>query len=203
MGNMTQFNAPAFSIERPTGQCAVTGRQLQPDETYVATLVEVDPQTTAGSEGKSQAAGVDLKRIDVSMEAWDQGNRPDRLYCFWRATIPQPNQRRKMFVDDTVLYNLFLRLEDAQQPQRQGFRFVLALILMRKRLLRYDGAEREETGADQSRQWWKVAAKVDITKGPLGKWDDKNPLRVLNPQLDDQQIQQVTEQLGEILEAEL
>lgn len=189
---MTQFNAPTYEIERPSGQCALTGRALQPGEPYIATLVE---------EGDT------LRRIDVCTEAWEEGRRPQQLFSYWRTTVPHPAERKRVFVDDEVLLNLLQRLADADQPQRIAFRFVLTLILMRKKLLRYDRTERREaTGADGAtitQEWWRLTPKLDPSKGPLGKWDDSTRIEVLDPHLDEAGIRQVTDQLSEILHSEL
>jgi len=210
---MTQFNATEYRIDRPTGECALTGKTLEPDEDYIATLVELTDEEieTAREEAKKagkkpeedSAASAGFRRVDVSESAWEAGQRPERMFSYWRTTVPQPNEKKKLFVDDTVLYNLLFRLSDAAQPQRLAFRFVLALILMRKKLLRYDGTVKIENEQGVEEQFWKVVGKVDLSKGPLGKWDSENEILVLDPQLDDEQVQQVTEQLGEILETEL
>ena len=189
---MSQFNAPAYDIQRPTGVCAFTGRTIEPGESYTATLVEVD-QADAES-GKADNGG--LKRIDVSADAWDKGLRPDDLFCFWRATVPEPAEKKKLFVDDDVLMNLFRRLEDTDRPDRLAFRFVLTLILMRKRLLKYTRSEQRPDDAGNQQEWWTMRGKS--IEGAEPEMFD-----VLNPGLDEQQLQHVTEQLGEILEAEL
>ncbi len=209
---MTQFNSPAYEITRSSGQCALTGRTLEPGEAYMSTLVETDP--AAGGASPVQALG--LQRVDVSMEAWDEGRRPERLFSHWKSIVPQPNQKKKLFVDDEVLMNLLRRLADADQPQRIAFRFVLALILMRKKLVRYEGTQKRsetitvptENGAGSEvktveREWWVMTPKLDVRKGQFGKWNEEEQLEILDPHLDETQIQQVTEQLNEILDAEL
>jgi len=204
---MTSFNTSTYDIERPTGVCVVTGRRMEPGENFIAALVE---------EGEG------LKRLDISTAAWDEGRRPDRMLAFWQTTVPEPNEKKKVFVDDEVLMNLLRRLEDAEQPQRIAFRFVLMLILMRKKLLRYDKTERraipagvaasaatasEDSSADQppttEADWWLLTPKLDLSKGPLGKWKEEETIAVMDPHLDDERIRQVGEQIGEILNAEL
>lgn len=189
---MSSYNAPAYDVQRPTGRCAFTGRDLQPHETYIATLVE---------------DGDALVRIDISAEAWQRGDRPARLFSYWRAVLPDPDEKKQLFVDDEVLLNLLERLADAEQPQRIAFRFVLTLILMRKKLLRYDGVEHrsEPDAAGQTLQqdWWQLTPKLDPTKGPMGKWDESRTIEVLDPHLDEADIRQVTDQLAQILQAEL
>ena len=209
---MTQFNAPTYDIERPSGQCAFTGRSLEPGDAYIATLVELDDEARklleqSQSNQARTSAALGLKRLDVSVQAWDEEQRPDNLFSYWRTHVPQPNQKKRLFVDDHVLMNLLQRLADTDDAQRLAFRFVLALILMRKRLLRYDRTEHRPGGDDagnrREEEWWIVTPKLDLLKGPLGKWSDDDTLAVLNPHLDDDQVQQVTEQLSEVLEAEL
>ena len=83
---------------------------------------------------------------------------------------------------------------------------MLALILMRKKFLRYDGSERREAqvyGETVTQQWWQLTPKLDPSKGPLGKWNEDQTVEVLDPGLDASRIEEVTQQLGEILEAEL
>jgi hypothetical protein len=189
---MTQFNAPSYDIQRPTGQCAFSGQTLEPGSPYVATLIEVDP---VDEQGNPKPGEPTLKRLDVSTQAWESGQRPQRLFSYWRSIVPQPNQKKKVFVDDDVLVNLFRRLGDDDQQQRVAFRFVLCLVLMRKRLLRYDGTDEKANPADPSgdkQAWWKVTIK-----------GDEQPTLVLDPKLGPEQVQQVTEQLGEILEGQL
>ncbi len=196
---MTQFNAPTYDIQRPTGKCAFSGRTLEPGEPYIATLIELDEAEAAAltknaptAPSTSETKSIGFRRLDVSAEAWQQGQRPERVFSFWRSVVQPPNAKRKVFVDDQVLLDLLRRLGEDDRPGRQAFRFVLALVLMRKKLLRFDGQE-TRTGADgKSEEWW--------TLTPKGQ---DEPLTVLNAQLDEQQIQSVTEQLGEILEAEI
>ncbi len=199
---MTQFNAPAYDLERPSGQCVFTGRVLQPGEAYIAALVELTAEQIAqlkeaASRGKtgnssSAAAGLGLKRLDISIEAWSEGQRPERLFSHWKSTVAQPNQKRNMFVDDAALLSLFRRLGEPDQGPRAAFRFVLGMILMRKKLLKYQATE-SRSGADgQLQEWWLLQPKGEETR-----------LEMLNPHMDDAKIEEVREQLSEVLAGEL
>jgi len=190
-GDVSSFNAPTYDIDKPTGQCTFTGRVLEPGESYIATLVDL-PEDAPEREGPSAAARLGLLRLDVAMEAWQQGKRPDNLFGHWKSTVPTPNAKKKLFVDDDVLMNMFVRLADTDQPRRLAFRFVVALILMRKKLLKYESSRQESQGDDK--------VKVEIwSMTPKGATE---PYEVINPNLDEEQIQEVTEQLSEILESE-
>ena len=189
---MSQFNAPAYNVDRPTGQCAMTGKVFQPNDTYIATLIEV---------------GEDLQRVDVSTDAWEADQRPDDVFCYWKATVPEPTEKKKLFVDNEILLELLRRLADAEQPRRIAFRFVLCLILMRKTMLRYDRPVQRDAddaaGQAAVEDWWVLTPKLDANRGPMSKWSDTETVEVLDPHLDEDGIREVTEQLSEILQAEL
>lgn len=196
---MSQFSQSNYEVQKPSGFCLATGNSLEPGEACYSALVDIP------AEEREPNDQLGMKRVDVSVGAWEQGFRPPHLFSFWKTTVPEPNQKKKMFVDDAVLLNLLRRLEDATEPQRLAFRYVVALILMRKKLLRYDGTEKldDPEGDGPVQEWWQFTPKLDVSKGHFGKWNEDETLSVLDPRLDESQIEQVTTQLGEILEAEL
>src|SRR5437016_6404335 len=153
-----------YEVARPLGKCAVTGEPIQQGEKFMAALRE----TASGFE-----------RVDVSTNAWPQFDRKD-IVAFWQATMPALEQKKKLFVDDEVLCDLFERLKDTTEPPKLNFRFVLGLILMRKKMLAYENS-RTEDGKDI----WVVRFK--------GR-EDK--LDLLNPKLDEAQVAEVSQQLG-------
>lgn len=196
---MSQFAQSNYDVQRPSGFCAATGRSLEPGEACYSALVDIPENEREPSDQ------LGMKRIDISTEAWGQGFRPPGLFSFWKTQVPEPNAKKKTFVDDAVLLNMLRRLEDATEPQRLAFRYVVALILMRKKLLRYDGSEKQDDpqGDGPVQEYWLFTPKLDVSKGHFGKWNEDETLRVLDPRLDASQIEQVTSQLGEVLEAEL
>ena len=162
---------PGYEVAKPLGKCAVTGEPIHQGEKFMAALRE----TPAGFE-----------RVDVSLAAWPQFDRKD-VVGFWQATMPAVEQKKKLFVDDEVLCDLFERLKETTEPPKLNFRFVLGLILMRKKMLVYE-TSRTEDGQDI----WVVRFK--------GR-EDK--LDLLNPRLDETQVADVSQQLGQILNEEL
>ena len=160
-----------WETARPTGICAKTGRELTEGEELYAVLFE---------DGDS------FRREDYSVEAWT-GPPPD-AYCHFKSKVPiREAKRKRVFVDDEMLVNFFVRLGDETDLLRLQFRFVLALILMRKRLLRY-----EETLHDGQTESWQMRLVKEQTVH-----------RVLNPRLTDEQIEGVSEQLGAILHGDV
>jgi hypothetical protein len=129
--------------------------------------------------------GESFRRADYSLDAWD--GPPDGAFSYFRTRVPIKEKRKRLLVDDEVLVNFFLRLTDETEPLRLHFRFVLALILLRKRLLRYDRSETEE-GVDV----WQMTLTTD-----------KSAHRVVNPSLTDEQIEGVSGQLSAILHGDM
>jgi hypothetical protein len=164
--------AGGYDVPRPAGVCAVSGRAIGPGEKFFAIVRE----TPMG-----------LERLDVSPEAWADFDRRD-LLGFWQATMPRPEHKpRKLFVDDEVLATLFERLADTSEQAKLNFRFVLGLILMRKRIIIYETTRQEE-----GRDVWVVRLK--------GREDR---LDLVDPKLTEAQVAEVSQQLGDILHQEL
>ncbi|MFC1783252.1 hypothetical protein ACFL02_06660 [Planctomycetota bacterium] len=159
-----------WEVQRSEGRCIGTGRQLEPGEEYYAALID-----------KSSF----FERYDYSMEFW-QENKPE-VFSYWKTRIPPPNQKRSIFVDDTVLINLFERLAEQQEQLKINFRFVLALILMRKKILKYEDSRQEG-----KKEIWEMrfVRETQIHE-------------VINPNLKEEQIQQVSQELSTILQGEL
>jgi hypothetical protein len=125
---MSRFSATSYAIGKPTRRCAATGRGLEVGERYVAALCEQDGQEH-------------LQRVDFSAQAWDQGARPGeglRVVGSWRAIVSEPGAARKPILDDEAMLDLLSQLEPGD-PQRDAMRFVLALMLIRRKVLVQDG----------------------------------------------------------------
>src|SRR3954453_19813853 len=103
----TKPQGTGYEVGRPAGKCAVTGEAIATGEKFMAALRE----TPAGFE-----------RLDISMPAWPQFDRKD-VIGFWQTTMPAHEQKKKLFVDDTVLCDLFERLADTAEPSKLNFRF--------------------------------------------------------------------------------
>src|SRR5205823_11564178 len=127
-----QQSSSGYEVAKPLGKCAVTGEPIATGDKFMAALRE----TPAGFE-----------RVDVLINAWPAFDRKD-VVAFWQATMPALEQKKKLFVDDEVLCDLFERLKDTQEPAKLNFRFVLGLILMRKKMLVYETSRSDEGGKD-------------------------------------------------------
>jgi hypothetical protein len=114
-----------FDIASASRQCAVSGRTFAPGETYFSLL--------QFNEGAAE-------RRDVSSEAW-QGP-PEGAFAWWKSQAPHADAARPKLAPQDVLLNLFAEL--AEKPQELEFRYVLALLLIRRKLLKLEDARRDD-----------------------------------------------------------
>ncbi len=159
-----------WEINKPLGQCYGTGREIEPGEDYFGALVET---------------GEGLQRRDFCVDYWES-EKPD-VFCYWKTRLPHPNQKKQIFVDDDMILAFFERLEKETEQEKVNFRFVLALILMRKRRLKYDATRFED-----DKEIWRLRIA-----------GDKQIVEVVNPHLDEEQIEQLSSQIGQILQTDL
>lgn len=172
----------SFEIARCTGQCAATGKKIDPGERYVAALVERD-----GDEA--------LERLDYSQGEWKRGARPApplKLFASWTTTMAAANAKKKTFVDDEALVELLDQLEGVEEPKRVAFRYVLALLLIRKRVLKYEETRRDHSGG---RPVMVVKRATGVRTAGAGEWE------VVDPGMDRQAAADAIEQLGLVMAA--
>ncbi len=174
---MALSSAP-YDIVRTQDVCAQTGRALEIGEEHIAALIE-SPNDEP------------LTRVLYTLEAWSNGpNLPPEtsLFGFWKRTVPEANDQPKQLVSEDEMFDLFEQLEEATEHKQLAFRYLLALILMRKKKLMYERSTppfKDQPGVLVVRQRQKGG------DGPL--------FEVIDPGLDDDTIAQATEELGQIM----
>ena len=182
--------APAAGVA-----CHLTGEPLPPGAACRSVLIPA-PEP----EGGNPRGAPPFQRVDVSEAAWEAGRRPEGVFSHWRSRVPDPARPRREPLDLAGLLDLVQRLGEEDGPdrhRREAFRFVLALLLMRRRMLRLDDTR---TKGDQT--VWTFTRKEDPAKGPMGRWAEGETLGVVDPGLDDADAAAVAEQLHETLGVE-
>jgi hypothetical protein len=116
-----------YQIQPNTRHCWATGRELRPGERYYSVLLD---------------QGGKFVRQDYSAEAWR--GAPPGAFSFWQGRISAGPAPRRPPIDDELLLDCFLRLEGQTEPGRVNFRYVLALLLMRRRRFRFEEARRQD-----------------------------------------------------------
>ena len=155
-----------YQIQPHTRRCTATGRELQPGERYYTALLEEGDQ---------------FVRQDFSSEAW-QGP-PAGAFSFWTGRVPETNEPNKPRFDDDVLEECFTRLEVQTEPSRLNFRYVVALLLIRRKRFRFEQTI-EEDGIE----------KLQMSNIRTG---DRH--LVMNPQLTDEQMAEVQSEVFRVL----
>jgi hypothetical protein len=116
-----------FEITSCSRQCAISGRTFAPGEPYFSTL---------------SCDGAETVRRDYAADQWHAP--PESVIAWWRSRMPEADGRPKLAPQD-VLINLFIDL--AEQPQEACFRYVLGLLLVRRRIMKLEETRTEIDGA--------------------------------------------------------
>ena len=118
-----------YEIQRFSRHCTTTGRELTPGEEFYSVLNE---------------EGSELVRKDYSAAAW-QGP-PEQALGWWKSQVPNPNAKKVHWAPNEVMLHFFEELGD--DPGRADIRYVLALLLLRRRVFRMEQEERDADGRE-------------------------------------------------------
>lgn len=170
-----------YEIGRSTGVCASTGRGLSPGEPIVVAIVERE-----GAEG--------FDRVEFAADSWDGPRRLSggrRIFAHWKTVVGEPNAKAKLLIDDESLVDMFDQLcegagEEGELRSRAALRYLLALVLCRKRLLVMEvaqGARGAEPGG--------ILVRRKGEEGPA--------TLVADPGMDDAALAEATEQISALV----
>lgn len=129
-----------------------------------------------------------LTRVLFSAEAWEAGARPAspaRVFGFWKRIGGDEVKPSGPIVSADELFDLFEQLGEADQPRQVNFRYIIALLLMRKRRLVHDGTV---TGDDR---------RLRLKARPGG-----HEYEVVDPGMGEAEIAEATEELGRVIRFE-
>ena len=119
-----------FDVKRCTRKCATSGRDLNPGETIYSTLV---------------ADGGEVKRLDYAAEEW-QGPS-EGVISWWQFTIPDNQGAKVQWAPSDVIRKYFKAL--AERDDNHDKRYILALLMVRRRMMRLEESEKDEQGAER------------------------------------------------------
>ncbi|NQU76543.1 MAG: hypothetical protein HQ546_09555 [Planctomycetes bacterium] len=167
--------AKEYNISHTSGLCVNCRKHLQENDQFMAVLVE---------------DGQDFQRQDWCLPCWQSADIGGiaNVFGHWQTRVPRRQAEKKTFIDDEMLINFFQRLQGSTAPARVNLRFVLTLVLMRKKLLVYERAVKDAEGNET----WTMRLKSD---GELHE--------VIDPRLDEEKIAELSGQLSEILQGHL
>jgi hypothetical protein len=108
-----------YEFQHSTRSCSATGRQFAPGETYYSALL---------------AEGAELKRYDYAADAWR--GPPEAAIGWWQSQVPGRGPGRKRWAPNDVMLQFWDEL--AKEPDKWDMRYVLTLLLIRRRVFRLE-----------------------------------------------------------------
>jgi hypothetical protein len=118
-----------FEVQRCTRRCAASDRELKPGEPFYSVLM---------------AEGAEVLRYDYAEEAW-QG-APEGALGWWKSQMPDPHANRLHWAPNDVMLHFFEQL--GSEPERQDTRYILALLMLRRRVVRLEETETDDAGCE-------------------------------------------------------
>lgn len=114
-----------FEVQRCTRKCCATERDLRAGEVFYSVLL---------------SAGGKVVRHDYSAEAWP--GPPEGAIGWWKSVYVDAAANRLHWAPNDVMLNYFEQLD--ANPAAADARYVLALLLVRRRVMRVERAETDE-----------------------------------------------------------
>jgi hypothetical protein len=111
-----------FEIHARSRKCHATDRPFEPGETFYSALV---------SEGSN------VVRYDYAKDAW-QGP-PEKCVGWWKSVVPDVRGGKTHWAPNDVMLHYFEQI--AENPEKQDVRYVLTLLMVRRRVLRLEEKE--------------------------------------------------------------
>jgi hypothetical protein len=163
-----------FEIQRSTRRCAITDRELLPGEACYSAI---------------HFEGAQIVRHDYASGAWT--GPPENAFGWWKSRIPEPTAKKIKLAPNDVLLELFDHLAD--QPDGSEMRYVLALLLIRRRVFRLEDSS--EQSAEPTFPAGAATMRVDCPKR-----DAAYEVPVVTPS--DERIEEIQQRLSELLIAD-
>jgi hypothetical protein len=159
---MTDYEIPTSTART----CAATGRELKPGDRVIGVLLD--------ENGK-------LHRKDYTTENWH--GPPENVVAYWSGKVPASNKPRKPVFNEVLLFDCFDHLSGATEPDKLNFRYVVTLLLMRKKWLKFEDTRR--TAETES---------LVLRDTRTGK-----RVEVIDPRLDDDQVTAAQDEVFRVL----
>lgn len=153
-----------WKIKARAHSCAVTGEPFREDEPFFTALFEDDSE-----EG--------FTRRDYSVAAWKQERAQLKPFSYWRSIYeaPKADPGKKDVVEKESAESLLRRLIEEDDPSTENARFILALMLERKKTLKE--VETRHLGGSMLRIYEHRSGDVFIIRDPLLKLTEIDSLQ--------------------------
>ncbi len=147
-----------YKVNRCSRRCCVEERPLRDGEWYYSVVIQ---------------QGEDFVRRDYSSQAWTEP--PEGAIGWWKGRMPEAGARKLVLAPDAVLVDLLRQMGDADD---QGpLRFLLALTLLRRRVLRLQPTDPSKARTDgegplgeQDAKWMRLQVASDGSEIDVRQW---------------------------------
>ena len=125
----------AWNIRSRSPQCALSGRPFTAGEPLY-TAIYFDPETSG------------FARRDIALEAWDQELAERTPFSFWKTQYEPPPaaEAKPEITPKESAQTLLARLVEEDDARTENARYILALMLERKRMLVPTSTKETEQG---------------------------------------------------------
>jgi hypothetical protein len=118
-----------FEVQRCTRRCAKTDRELKSRETFYSVLI---------------AEGSQVVRYDYAEDTWE--GAPEGALGWWKSRMPEPDANKLHWAPNDIMLDYFEQLE--REEGKSDERYILALLLIRRRVVRLEETEADEAGRE-------------------------------------------------------
>ncbi len=168
-----------FKVSRCSRQCFVEKRPLKEGETYFSVVVDQDGE---------------LERRDYCADAW-QGP-PEGCVGSWKNRMPVSGEKKLVLAPREVLIDLLRQMES--DPDQSKIRYLLALLLLRKRMVRLGSPV---SGRQESREA-EAAGHAEEASLHLQVIEDGSTIQVAQCPISQSESESLSEVLNELLYCE-
>jgi hypothetical protein len=116
-----------MEIPRPSRTCSISRREFRPNESFFSVLT-----------GEHES----FDRADIAGEHWS--GPPQECFGWWKSTVKHVADNASQQVSGETLQSLFEKLSEL--PDEADTFYVLTLLLLRRKLLRYEKEATDEQG---------------------------------------------------------
>lgn len=121
-------------------------------------------------------------RVDFCGDCWNNSSDIS-FFSFWKTRMPKKGEPRRRVVDNAAIMDLFLRLGGNErfrnEPWAKNMRYVLALFLMRKKLLKL-----QVQGSDDMGEFMELYSR-----------EEDKLFKIHNPRLDEEEVTRLNDEI--------
>lgn len=118
----------AYKLSKSGKECSQCGAAFAPETEFLSAIFEAESE---------------WRRQDYCVGCWGGGR--EEAFSYWRTRVRPEGEKKPAFDQDRVLA-LFDKVSEGDSPTRDRLRYLLALMLVRKRVFKFVGSSRQEEG---------------------------------------------------------